>query len=369
MRRPIAAAILAALALVAGACSESGGAPLAEDDTTTTSAAPTTTLGPAPFGEAELAELTTFASDIGSNCVLVQRGGEIVHEEYFKGTGPDSRQEIFSASKSVTSTLVGIAQKEGHLQIDEPASTYITEWKGTPSEAVTIRELLENVSGRFQDGPTDYVEMAVRAPDKTGFSIGLSQQHEPSTFWEYNNAAIQTLEAVLERATGEDMAEYARTRLFEPLGMGSTIRRDGAGNPLAFMGVQASCRDMARFGQFALQHGQWEGEWLVEEDWFDQALSPGTDLNHAYGYLWWLNRPGLIKLPAIGEREGPLWPAAPEDAFAALGLGGQIVAVFPDEQTVVVRLAGAQGGVQDQGNLVDNVATILFGVGAAGSAG
>lgn len=357
------AGLVAVVALAAG-CNGSGGASQSDDPMTTApnSGPPASTdAGPPPWDDAAIAELTTFAEETGSNCLLVQRNGEIVHEAYFNGTTPETQQEIFSASKSVASTLVGIAQKEGHLQIDEPASTYITEWKGTDSEDVTIRQLLSNVSGRFQDIQTDYLRMAIQEPDKTAFSVGLDQQHEPGTFWEYNNAAIQTLEAVLERATGEDMEHFARTRLFDPLGMRSTIRRDIAGNPLTFMGVQASCRDLASFGQLALQRGEWNGELLVEDGWFEQAASPSSDLNNAYGFLWWLNRPGLVKMPIIGESQGPIWPSAPQDVFAALGLGGQTVLVLPDEQTVVVRLATGQGGVQGQGDFVEDTARILLG--------
>jgi CubicO group peptidase (beta-lactamase class C family) len=358
---PLTAVAIVVLATLAAACSESGGTTSGEPPASTASLAPTTTLGPAPFDDAALAELSTYAGETGSNCLLVQRGGEVVYEQYYNGTNAETQQEIFSASKSVSSTLVGIAEKEGHLQIDEPASKYIPQWQGTPSESVTIRDLLSNISGRYQDNQSDYVQMAARAPNKTEFSINLSQQHPPGTFWEYNNAAIQTLEAVLENATGEDVEEFAKSRLFEPLGMKSTIFRDNAGNPLTFMGVQASCRDLASFGQFALQQGEWNGEKLVEDDWFAQATSPSSELNHAYGFLWWLNRPGLVKLPVVGERQGPLWKSAPEDSFAALGLGGQIVAVFPDEQLVVIRLASGRGGtVQSQENFVEEAARILL---------
>jgi CubicO group peptidase (beta-lactamase class C family) len=354
--------LLVAVALIAGACNNS-----AETGTgagTTTATAGSVGSGPQPPQQLDpvaLDELTTYAEETGSTCLSVLREGEVVHEAYFQGTDAETDQEIYSASKSVTSTLVGIAQHEGHLDIDEPASTYLTEWQGTPSEDLTIRDLLANVSGRFQDLTTDYRDMATQAPDKTQFSLDLDQQHAPGSFWEYNNSAIQTLEAVLERATGEDMAEYAESRLFGPLGMSSTIRRDQAGNPLTFIGVQASCRDLGRFGQFALDEGEWEGEMLVDDGWFAEATAPASELNAAYGYLWWLNRPGRAKVPIAGEVDGPLWEEAPDDAFAALGLGGQTVLVIPSADMVLVRLATGQGGVQGQGDFTGRAVEILFG--------
>jgi CubicO group peptidase (beta-lactamase class C family) len=365
IRRATTTTVALALSLASVACSSDDTANDAPTDDESApvgemTAEPRGDLELAPLDEAALAELTRYADATGSTCLLVQRDGAIVHEAAFGGRAPDDDQEIYSATKSVTSTLVGIAQHHGHLDIGEPASTYVTEWAGTDSEDVTIRDLLANVSGRWYDAVNDYRGMAVDARDKTAFAIELAQQHPPGEVWEYNNSAIQTLEAVLERATGEDLEEYAEKHLFGPLGMSSSIVRDGAGNPLTFMGVQASCRDLANFGQLALQGGEWEGELLVDRGWFEEATSPATDLNQAYGYLWWLNRPGRVVLPVVGEIDRPLWPAAPEDAFAAAGLGGQIVAVYPSERTVVVRLATGQGGVQGQGNFVNDAARILF---------
>jgi len=190
--------------------------------------------------------------------------------------------------------------------------------------------------------------MAAKADDKTAFSIGLGQDAPPDEVWKYNNSAIQTLSAVFAAATGEDMADFAQERLLGPLGMSdSRLTRDRAGNPLAFMGVQSTCRDMARFGHLMLNDGTWAGERVLSEAWVrDSTGAPSQDLNSAYGWLWWLNRPGpqLGDEQALGDaagddtRIGQMVPDAPQDTFFALGLGGQVVAVDPGSQTVVVRL-------------------------------
>jgi CubicO group peptidase (beta-lactamase class C family) len=292
--------------------------------------------------------------------MAVVKEGSLVREAYWNEFTPQTEQEIFSATKSITSTLVGIAEADGSLDIDEPASNYITEWQGTPSAEVTIRDLLANVSGRFWSLGSDYGDM-IRSPDKTGYSIDLSQQFPPGETWEYNNSAIQTLDAVIERATGVDTSEFARTRLFEPIGMASTIRQDPSGNTLTFMGAQASCLDMARFGYLLMQQGRWGDEQIVPAEWVVDATTPSSPLNAAYGYLIWLNRPGKIRLPTVGEIDGPLWPDAPPDAFAALGLGGQTVLVIPSEGLVVTRTATAAGRVSGQGNLANEMARLLTG--------
>lgn len=308
----------------------------------------TVTAADAGMDQAVLDDVAAQAELGDSNCLVVTRDGRLVGEWYWNGTGPQSTQEVFSASKSFTSVLAGIASDDGDLQVSDSASEWIPEWTGTPSEAVTVEHLLNNTSGRFQDFDTDYVQMAALADDKTAFAIGLDQQSDPGTTWVYNNAAIQTLEAVIGGATGEDVADFAQQRLFDPLGMtDSGWARDRAGNPMTFMGVQSTCRDMARFGLLALNKGNWDGEQIVSEDWMDRSTGESSqDLNSAYGWLWWLNRPGTVlgaETAGGGDggdspTESQLVTGAPEDMFFAQGLGGQVIAIDPGTRTVVARL-------------------------------
>lgn len=301
------------------------------------------TVNPDQVGvdQAVLDDLAGQAEAGGSDCLVVTRDGQIVGEWYWNGTNEDSEREAFSVTKSITSTLVGIAQEQGLLDIDQPVSDFITEWVGTPSEDVTIRNLLVNDSGRFQTAESDYVQMAIHEADKTGYAIGLEQQHEIGIVWVYNNAAIQVLEEVLERATGVDMHEYARTELFDPLGMDSSIITDEAGNTLAFMGAQMSCRDMARFGLLFLRDGEWVNEQIVPTEWVEDATSPSTDLNVGYGYLWWLLGQGDDEPMETAPGQGAI-PSTGTPAFAALGLGGQVIAVIPEHDLVVTRLGDPQ---------------------------
>src|SRR5689334_2870292 len=101
-----------------------------------------------------------------SNCLLVARDGELADEWYFHGTNANTTQDVYSATKSFTSTLVGIAQDEGKLSIDEPAAKWIPAWNGTPSAAVTIRQLLSMDSGRQWSFQSDYQQL-VKAADQT----------------------------------------------------------------------------------------------------------------------------------------------------------------------------------------------------------
>ena len=384
MSRPavarVAATLFLPLALVAGACSTSddggatgasrsgtGAAPTTSVTTSSVAAAPATadrtvypgadwataTAAEAGMDQAALDRVAATAQAGGSNCLVVTRAGKLVGEWYWNGTGPDSAQEVYSATKSFTSTLVGMAQADGDLSIGDSASTFLPQWKGSPSEAVTVRNLLSNDSGRHYDFKTDYVEMAAKADDKTAFAVGLGQDAPPGTVWRYNNSAIQTLSGVLRSATGTPVDQFARTRLFEPIGMAaSSMKTDRSGNALTFMGVQSTCRDMARYGYLMLRTGNWDGTQIVPASWVQEATGgPSQDLNGNYGYLWWLNRggDGGAAAQATGQRDGEMGnggqmaPGAPDDMYFALGLGGQIIAIDPGSETVVVRL-GPVGG-------------------------
>ncbi len=360
VRGRIAMGVVGLLGLVGAACSSGGSSPSADGNGTETAEADFAypesawTEGDAAalgIDQAALDELVRYAAELPSTCLVVTKDGELVDEWYWEGSDASTESEIFSATKSFTSALVGIAQDQGLLDIDEPASDFITEWQGTDSEDVTTRNLLSNDSGREWDLVTDYGDMAARATDKSAFAASLDQQFEPGTVWEYNNSAIQTLEIVLEKATGMDVAEFADENLFTPLGMTSTeMGHDAAGNTMTFFNITTTCRDMARFGYLFLRDGQWaDGEQVISSDWVEESTSPSTELNSAYGYLWWLNVDGHWVKPTVPggkpEGDGLRVPGAPEDMFAAQGLGGQLIIVFPSSGVVVSRIGPAGSAV------------------------
>jgi len=307
----------------------------------------TTTATDAGIDRQVLDEVAAEAEAGGSSCFVVTRNGELVDEWYWNGSDVSSTQEVFSATKSYTSILVGIAQDEGKLSIGDSASDYIPAWQGTPAEAVTVRDLLSNDSGRHWDLVSDYVTMATQEDDKTAYAVGLGMDAAPGEIWAYNNAAIQTLDEVLQVATGESPATYAQEKLLGPIGMAdSRMKTDPSGNTLTFMGLDSTCRDMARFGTLLLAEGRWDGTQIVSADYVDEATTSSQDLNQGYGYLIWLNVEGWLANPALpttgaegGSTFGQMVPGAPTDMFFALGLGGQIVLVDPGSGIVATRIA------------------------------
>ena len=313
------------------------------------------TVAPAAVGldAAALDAIAATAQAGKSNCLVVVRHGKIAGEWNFHGTAPDATQDVFSVTKSLSSTLVGIAQDDGDLRIGDSASRWIREWRNTPAKAVTVRDLLSNDSGREWSASIDYNQL-LRAADRTSFAIGLAQTQRPGQIWAYNNSAIQTLQRVLQKSTGQDVAAYATKRVFAPLGMAhTTMTRDLAGNAQMFEGMRSSCRDLARFGLLMLNDGRWGRKRIVSSDWVARATEhSSTQLNAGYGYLWWLNRYGVLAGPLTPRtREQALDPAtprsrlvpgAPAQTFWAIGLGNQLIQVDPGTDTVVVRLGSAE---------------------------
>ena len=291
-------------------------------------------MAPASVGldPSRLARIADQARRGKSNCLVVARDGKLAGEWYFRGTRPDTTQDVFSATKSVAGTLIGMAQDDGDLRIDDSAARWIQQWRGTPSQAVTVRDLLSMDSGRQWSPFTDYVRL-LTARDQTEFAVGLGQEAAPGTVWAYNNSAVQTLDRVLENATGTRVVDFARRRLFAPLGMAHTsLSTDASGNAQMFEGMRSTCRDLARFGVLMLDHGIWSGRQIVSRAWVKAATgvrrprsTPVTAI--CGGSTTRGSSPSVLSATTLrGARHaarGRLVPGAPDGMYWALGLGDQ----------------------------------------------
>jgi CubicO group peptidase (beta-lactamase class C family) len=278
-----------------------------------------------------------LAADVAANegsCMVVQEGGKIVGEWYWNGRAPSTLSEGFSTMKSMAATLIGIAQTQGKLNINQKASDFITEWKGTPSESITIKQILSNSSGRAYED-VDTVTLALKS-DVEPYVLSRGQEAPPGTAWEYNGTAIQVIETILERAIKGSVKAFAQTYLLKPLDMKAELTTDMAGNVYVFAFWQTSCRDLAKLVQLYMQNGKWNGVQVVSEAFVREALTSSTELNAAYGYLWWLNRTGTWMAPGNTKKlSGPPHKSAPLDIFWASGACGQIAAGFPSQNLVI----------------------------------
>ncbi len=315
--------------------------------------------------------LDDLATATASTCTVVVHRGRVIHTG---GAGLDGSRQVYSITKSVVGLLVAIAAGERRLGLDDRVSRWVTEWRGTASEDVTVRQVMANTSGRRWTYALDYGQMIRSAPDKTRFATGLDQQHEPGTHWEYNNSAIQVLERVLRQATGQDVVAYARARLFEPLGMTSTAwARDHAGHPTTYSGITSTCGDVARLGLLVARDGRWGRTQVVPRRLLSQLVGASSQQrNAAYGLLWWVNRPGRVVevQRAAGfatdrpPYSGRLAPRAPTDTAWALGYGNQFLTVVPSRDLVAVRLGPRPAG-PDQLTFASFTDAVLAGSGGA----
>lgn len=305
---------------------------------------PTADPEAAGFHPEGLEEAAQFADEVNSHCLMVVHDGYKIGEWYFDGWDARSEQNVFSVTKSVTGLAVGMAADRGFLKVDDPASLYIDEWRGTDSEAVTIAQLMNHTSGRYWEFYNDYLMMGAD-PDKTGFAVALSQQFSPGTVWEYNNAAVQTLDRLISEATGERLSDFVEDNLFSTIGMSSTMALDDTGNTIAYSDLSASCTDLARLGYLLLRNGRWGDLQVVSEAFLEAAFSPSSPLSEAYGYLFWLNRDGPWVGPSVSadekpEGEGKMYPTLPEDMVLAEGMQNQLIVVLPSSNLVITRIGG-----------------------------
>lgn len=287
-----------------------------------------------------LAEMAQLAEGLDSKCLVVIHDGVLVGEWYWDGYGANiDVPDVFSITKSITSALIGRADFEGLLDVDDRVSDYVSEWQGTESEDVTIRELLVHDSGRTFDLDLEWGLPEIF--DQTSYSLAAGQSAPPGAQWVYTNLGYQALEAVLDEVLGGQVDEFAQQELFEPIGMTAELGKDASGNATLYSGVSASCRDLARFGYLYQQRGRWDGEQLLRRKWVKESRQTSTDFNDAYGIGWWLNNEGHVILPQVQmpfEYDGRFIPSANEDVFTALGAFGNFVAVDPEDGYIVVRL-------------------------------
>ena len=292
------------------------------------------TLSPSNFDWCpdKIDSLYGFLDEANSKSFILLKDGKIVLEQYFDEHTDSSYWYWASAGKTLSSFLLGIAQEEGFLNINDTTSDYLgsgwTYSSPEEEEKITIWNQLTMTSG-LDDG--------VSNPFCTDDSC-LIYLAEPETRWAYHNAPYTLLRPVLENATGQGINIYANQRLLNPIGMDGIFSYVGYDNVFS-----STTRSMARFGLLIQNNGEWDGtQILSDENHFSQMVNSSQALNESYGYLWWLNGKSSFMLPGTQfVFDGSLFPNAPNDVIAALGKNGQIINVVPSENMVWIRMGNA----------------------------
>ncbi|SDQ91144.1 CubicO group peptidase, beta-lactamase class C family [Curtobacterium sp. UNCCL20] len=256
------------------------------------------------------------------------RHGRVAAEGWWAPYEPGRVHLLYSLSKSFTAAAVGIAVREGLIDLDATALSYFPELDAEitdeRSRRILVRHLLAMASGHREET----IERA-RAldPENTvrGFLL-LPPDEEPGTVFAYNQPCTYTLGAIVRRVSGGSLVDYLRPRLLDQLGIDDLAwTRDATGAELGYSGCYAPTEAVAKLGQLYLQHGVWEGERILDEDWVAAATSTqvenpdeaNPDWRQGYGFQFWMARHG----------------------FRGDGAYGQFCVVLP-EQDVVLAITG-----------------------------
>ena len=276
---------------------------------------------------------------------ILVRHGQVIAEGYWAPYNAQSPHELYSLSKSFTSTAVGMAIVEGKLSVDDEVLKFFAEDAPAPPsdnlKSMRVSDLLRMSTGQAEEAPT--------AADKISTKGFLTQPvpFKPGTHFKYNTPATYMLSAIVQRASGMTVLDYLRPRLFEPLGIENPVWGTSTqGITLGGYGLRVRTEDIARFGQLYLQKGKWHGKQLLPAAWVEAATArqtsngsnPNSDWEQGYGYQFWRCRHG---------------------AYRGDGAFGQYCIVMPEQDAVMAITSGVKD-MQQALNVVWN--TLLPGM-------
>jgi CubicO group peptidase (beta-lactamase class C family) len=276
-----------------------------------------------------LSALIEYLDQEDTKAFIVLQDGRIIIEHYFDSFTSDSLWYWASAGKTLTSSLVGIAESEGYLNIDSTVSTYLTSgWSSMTidqEDEVTVRHQLTMTTGLNENVSND---------DCTLPSC-LEYLAEPGTRWAYHNAPYSLLYQVLQSATGFNMNQFFSQKIGIPCGISGLYFPSGSYNQT----FVSTPRNMAKFSLLLQSQGVWNGAEIIPSSYFQSMITPSQDINQAYGYLTWLNGSSSFMIPDTQiQFPGMMAPSAPEDTYAGLGKNGQVVSASPSKNVSFIRM-------------------------------
>lgn len=266
------------------------------------------------------------------NSFMLVRHGNVVAEGWWSPYDADSPHQLYSLSKSFTSTAVGLAVAEGKLSVDDEVLKFFAD--DAPAEpsknlkAMRVSDLLRMSAGHEKE-----VSLTSKTPPDqpwTRLFLAHPVPHKPGTHFLYNTAGTYMLSAIVQKATGSTVLDYLRPRLFDPLGIdNATWGTSPQGVTLGGYGLNVRTEDIARFGQLYLQKGNWHGKQLIPASWVEAATArqtsngsnPQSDWEQGYGYQFWRCRHG---------------------AYRGDGAFGQFCIVLPEQDAVIAITSGVK---------------------------
>ncbi|WP_298397389.1 serine hydrolase [Flavobacterium sp.] len=262
--------------------------------------------------------------------LIVLYKGKIIAEKYADGFDENSKILGWSMTKSLTATYFGILQKQGKFDIMKPAP--IAEWKNDERAKITTNDLLHMNSGlEWEENYSkicDATRMLFVEEDMTKSQINKPLVGKPNNSWNYSSGTTNLLSGILRNQfkTHQEYLDFWYSSLLDKIGMHSAIVEvDMKGNFVGSSYGWATTRDWAKFGLLYLNKGNWNGEQIFDESWAKYVATPTNSSNGNYGGQFWLNAGGKF-------------PNAPKDMYYASGFQGQMIAIFPSNDLVIVRM-------------------------------
>lgn len=277
-----------------------------------------------------------FMQSGSTNAIAFMHNGRFIYDDYQNGFNPKTRHHMWSVTKSVTTSLVGIAVAEGLIDsIHDPIKKYIAEAADTVWEGVSVEDLLQMESGTYWvDVPVhqpeqlvlmgaDYHSNGLFGMTRDEYLLRLTRVSPPGDHYRYNSGDAQMLAWLIERVYQRPYAEILSKKIWQPAGMqdDALVMIDRLGNTFASMGLHATPRDMLRFGEIHRNGGRSiDGRQIIPEAWvaashnYDKATGGGPR-----GYMW------------------PHWGGIESGNYTAQGYGLQLVSVAPSLNVTGVR--------------------------------
>ncbi|MFX0184818.1 MAG: serine hydrolase domain-containing protein [Candidatus Hodarchaeota archaeon] len=268
--------------------------------------------------------------NIAIDSLLIIRHGYLVIEEYpnleeylsHTQSNQDNMHSLYSATKSFTSALIGIAIEKGYidnisLKVVDFFPEVMIENLDSRKKNMTLHHLLTMTTGFEWTGNSAY-EM-LRSGNSVKYMLDLPMKYNPGTVLEYITGVTHLLSAIIQKTTGKTTLEFARKHLFNPLGISEaqwTYDRQNINH--GDHGLSLTSRDIAKFGYLYLNNGTWNGEQIISTNWVIKSTQTYNlfDEYSGYGYQWWT-------FPQI-------------NVYYAKGLHGQNIYVVPKKDMVVV---------------------------------
>jgi CubicO group peptidase (beta-lactamase class C family) len=262
--------------------------------------------------------------------VLVIYKNKIIAEKYDTGFTKNSKILGWSMTKSITSAMFGVLEKQGKFNIYKPAP--IPEWANDARKIITTNDLLHMNSGLAWEENyntiCDATQMLFQAEDMSRSQLEKPAAFKPNSHWYYSSGTTNLLSGILSKQfkTQQEYLDFWYAAFIDKMGMNSMlVETDMKGNFVGSSYGWATTRDWAKFGLLYLHKGNWNGEQILNENWVEYTATPTNTSNGQYGAQFWLNAGGKF-------------PDVPKDMFYCSGYQGQMIAIFPSHDLVIVRL-------------------------------